>query len=166
MNTANVVPRTPTGPWRGWMILAWIAGCHAAGAIGAVATDSSLYRELVRPGWAPPGWLFGPVWMVLYTAIGVAGWALWRAPGGRPRRVALTAFAVQLALNTLWTPVFFGLESIGGALIVIVLLAAAIALTIASAWRVSWLAAALLLPYLAWVGFATALNAALWLLNR
>ena len=152
--------------WRGWSLLAWIAACHVAGALGALATDATLYRALIRPSWAPPGWLFGPVWTALYTAMGIAAWSLWRAPAGPARRAALTAFVAQLALNASWTPIFFGLRAIGAALVVIVALLAAIAVTIARAWPVSRPAAALLAPYLAWVAFATALNAALWQLNR
>lgn len=151
--------------WPGWALLAWIAACHGAGLLGALATDPSLYRELVRPTWAPPGWLFGPVWTALYTMMGVAGWLVWRARPTPARRTALTMFAAQLGLNALWTPVFFGLEAVGAALFVIVALLAAIVATILAARPVSRVAAGLLAPYLAWVGFATALNASLWYLN-
>lgn len=142
-------------------LIGFIVLCQLAGASGAVVTDASWYLALDRPSWAPPGWVFGPVWITLYTMMGVAAWLVWRSPG--PRRSALTWFAVQLMLNAAWTPVFFGARSLGGGLIVIVLLVLAIIATIAAYRRVSRIAAALMVPYLAWVMFATTLNAALWL---
>lgn len=147
-----------------WLV-GFIVVCHAAGAAGAFVTDPSFYQSLARPSWAPPAWLFGPVWLTLYTAMGVAGWLMWRRPPGPERAAALVAFAVQLALNALWTPVFFGAHAIGGGLIVIGLLDVAIFYTIGLAGRISKPAAWMLVPYAAWVGFATALNASLWLLN-
>ena len=107
--------------------------------------------------------MFAPVWITLYTLMGVAAWLVWRTGPGRRR--SLTWFAVQLALNAAWTPVFFGLRAIGAGLVVIVLLELAILATIAAFAPRSRLAAALLVPYAAWVGFATALNAALWIAN-
>lgn len=138
--------------------------CQLAGAAGALVTDSSFYRELVRPSWAPPGAVFGPVWITLYTLMGVAAWLVWRSGAGA--RNALQLFAIQLVLNAAWTPVFFGARSLGGGLIVIVALEVAILLTIAAFSRRSRLAAALMVPYAAWVAFATALNASLFFLNR
>lgn len=149
---------------RSFLILAgFVLLCQLAGATGALVTDASFYRELVRPSWAPPAWLFAPVWITLYTMMGVAAWLVWRTGPGRRR--PLTWFAIQLALNAAWTPVFFGLRAIGAGLVVIVLLELAILVTIAAFAHRSRLAAALLVPYAAWVGFATALNAALWLAN-
>ena len=121
------------------------------------------YGQLQQPSWAPPGWLFGPVWTVLYALVGVAGFFLWRSG---PRSAAMAAWGVQLVLNLAWTPLFFGLGWRGVALVNIVALLAAIAVTLALAWRRARLAAYLLLPYIAWVAFATALNAAVWALNR
>lgn len=141
-----------------------IVVCELAGAAGALVTDASFYRELARPSWAPPGWVFGPVWTTLYAMMGIAAWLVWRTGPGR--RAALTWFAVQLALNAVWTPVFFGLHSIGGALVVIVALLLAIVATIVACWHRSRVAAVLLVPYLGWVGFATALNAAIWSAQR
>ncbi len=146
------------------VLIALIAICQLVGVLGALVTDPSFYAHLVRPSWAPPPWVFAPVWTVLYTLMGVAAWLVWRAgPGGR---AALTWFAIQLALNALWSPVFFGLHALGGGLIVIVLLELAILQTIRAFAARSGLAVALMVPYAAWVGFATALNAALWWLNR
>ena len=150
-----------------WLaLIGWIALCQAAGALGALVTTGAWYRELARPTWAPPGWLFGPVWLTLYTMMGVAAWRVWRLPDGSPRTRALGWFAAQLALNAAWTPAFFGLRSLGGGLVVIGLLIVAIAGTIRAFRVVAPRAASLLAPYLAWVLFATALNAALWWLNR
>lgn len=156
----------PTGTARlSWLALAGlIVVCQLAGATGALATDPGFYRELTRPSWAPPGWLFGPVWLTLYTMMGVAGWLVWRRRPG-PDRTAMALFGVQLALNAAWTPVFFGLRSIGGGLLVIAAMNLAILATIVAFGRHSRPAAWLLVPYATWVGFATALNAALWHLN-
>lgn len=143
-------------------LIGFIVLCQLAGASGALVTDASWYRALDRPSWAPPGWVFGPVWITLYTMMGVAAWLVWRSRAWT-RRGALSWFAIQLVLNAAWTPVFFGARSIGGGLIVISVLLVAILSTIAAYVPVSRVAAALMVPYLAWVGFATALNAALWL---
>ncbi len=143
-------------------LLGFILVCQLAGASGALVTDASWYLALDRPSWAPPGWVFGPVWIMLYTMMGVAAWLVWRSPAPA-RRTALTWFAVQLALNAAWTPVFFGARSIGGGLLVIVALVVAIIATIAAYRLVSRVAAALMLPYLAWVCFATALNGAMFM---
>ena len=112
------------------VLVALVLACHAAGALGALVTDAAWYRELARPSWAPPGWVFGPVWLTLYTMMGVAAWRVWRTPSGPARSRALGWFAAQLALNAAWTPVFFGLRSLGGGLVVIGLLVVAIAGTI------------------------------------
>jgi benzodiazapine receptor len=125
------------------------------------------YASLVKPGWTPPPWVFGPAWTILYAMMAVAAWRLWRRRDALPRasRRALALFAVQLALNLAWTPVFFGMQRPDLALAVILLLWVAIAATIVAAWKACKTAAALLVPYLAWVTFATALNAAIWRLN-
>ena len=148
------------------VLVALVLACHAAGALGALVTAAAWYRELARPSWAPPGWVFGPVWLTLYTMMGVAAWRVWRTPSGPARSRALGWFAAQLALNAAWTPVFFGLRSLGGGLVVIGLLVVAIAGTIRAFRVVAPRAAWLLAPYLAWVLFATALNGALWWLAR
>lgn len=147
------------------VLLGMVLVCHLAGAAGAVVTEASFYRELARPSWAPPSWLFAPVWLTLYTMMGVAGWLVWRTGPGRERTVALTLFAIQLAINAAWSPVFFGLQSIGGGLVIIAALNVAIFATIVAFGRRSQLAAWMLVPYAAWVGFATALNTKLWMLN-
>ncbi|MBK9034472.1 MAG: tryptophan-rich sensory protein [Myxococcales bacterium] len=147
-------------------MVGWIALCQAAGGLGALATSAAWYRALDRPAWAPPGWVFGPVWLTLYAAMGVAAWLVWRTPSGAARTRALRWFGLQLGLNAAWTPVFFGLRSLVGGLVVIVALLAAIVATIVAFAPRSRPAAWLLAPYLAWVAFAAALNAALWWLAR
>jgi translocator protein len=134
-------------------------------ATGGLATDTgpgSWYETLEQPSWNPPDWLFGPVWTLLYVAMAVAAWLVARRGLHRPDvRRALAAYGVQLALNLAWSLVFFGLESPVGGLVVIVALLGGIVLTILLLRPIDRRAALLLVPYLAWVGYATALNAAI-----
>lgn len=132
------------------------------GLASADAADD--YGQLAQPDWAPPSNLFGPVWTVLYVVMAIAAWLVWKQDPriGNP---AIIVYAVQLVLNLLWSPLFFGLGWRGVALIDIVLLDIAVATTIALFWRVNRIAAGLLLPYFAWALFATALNYAIWSLN-
>ncbi|HRP75977.1 MAG TPA: tryptophan-rich sensory protein, partial [Rhodocyclaceae bacterium] len=126
------------------------------------ADAGDFYRQLIRPPWAPPGWLFAPAWTVLYLLMGVAAWLVWRERSARKVGIALTLFLVQLGANALWTWLFFawrlGALAFGEILVLWVL----ILCTIAVFWRVRPLAGALLIPYLAWVSFATALTFAVW----
>lgn len=149
-----------------WLVLAgFILVCLAVGGLGGVATAQSVtdwYPTLNKPAWTPPGWLFGPVWTVLYVMMGVAAWLVWRTGDAR---AALGIFAVQLALNFAWSFLFFGLKSPVMGLVCIILLWLAIAATIRAFGRNSNVAAVLLWPYLAWVSFATALNGAIVVLN-
>jgi len=148
-------------------LFAWLVLSFAAAATGAVASSEAgtFYEQLVRPGWAPPAWLFAPVWTVLYLLMGTAAWLVWRQHGFKQARTALALFVIQLAANALWTWVFFVWHQGALAFAEIVLLWCLIAVTIASFWRFSRVAAALLLPYLAWVTFASALTFATWRLN-
>lgn len=141
--------------------------CVIAGGLGALASvqAATFYQQLERPGWAPPAWLFGPVWSVLYLMMGVAAWWVWRAQGGTLHRKAHGLFAAQLALNALWSWLFFGWHQGGLALIEVLLLWAMILATVLSFNKLSRTAAVLLLPYLAWVSFAAVLNFSLWRLN-
>ena len=133
-----------------------------AAAPGIVFRPGAWYAGLAKPSWCPPSWLFGPVWTLLYVMIAVAGWLVWRADGfGLP----LALFAVQLVLNALWSCLFFGLRRPDLAFADIVALCLAIAATIAAFVPVSGLAAALLVPYGLWVGFALLLNLSVWRLN-
>jgi tryptophan-rich sensory protein len=131
-------------------------------AIGYVTRPGAWFLALNKPAFNPPGWVFGPVWTALYVMIGAAGWRLWRAHRGS---AAMKWWWGQLLLNYLWSPAFFGLHHPALALAVIVALLAAIIATMAAAWPRDRFAALLLAPYLAWVGFATALNAAIVALN-
>ncbi len=140
-------------------------------AVGGAVTATSVgswYPTLAKPAFNPPDWLFAPVWTTLYLMIAFAGWRVWRLRGWTgPRGLdpAMLAWALQLALNLCWSFVFFGARMIGAALVEIAVLFVAIVATGWSFWRVDRLAAWLLLPYAAWVGFAAVLNAALWRLN-
>ncbi len=148
-------------------LLGWLLAALAAAAVGGFASASAgeLYRELARPDWAPPGWLFGPVWSVLYVLMGVSAWLVWRARGFAGARIALLVFLVQLAANALWPWLFFVWRRGGPAFAEILLLWALVVGTILLFWRVHRLAAVLLLPYLAWVSFASALAFSTWRLN-
>ncbi|KAB2865737.1 MAG: tryptophan-rich sensory protein [Bauldia sp.] len=120
------------------------------------------YAGLEKPPFNPPDWVFAPVWTLLYLAVAVAGWRIWRM---RDTGGAMTAWWLQLGLNFLWTPVFFGLHEIGWALAVILALLATIAVFVRLAWDRDRPAALLFLPYGAWVAFATLLTASIWWLN-
>ncbi|GAA2860715.1 tryptophan-rich sensory protein [Streptosporangium fragile] len=133
----------------------------AVGSLAAVDAGSE-YLSLERPSWAPPQWLFGPVWTVLYIMIALSGWLAWSARGRTP---ALGVYAAQLVLNAAWTPLFFGAGRYGLAFAEIVVLWLAIAGTVVMFRRISRPAAWLLVPYLLWVTYAASLNVAIWQLN-
>jgi tryptophan-rich sensory protein len=147
--------------------IAWLAASFVAAAIGGAASIQAgpFYTQLIRPDWAPPPALFGPVWTILYALMGVAAWLVWRVGGYRAARVALTLFLVQLALNALWSWLFFGWHFGGLAFADIVILWALIIATLVAFWRLKPLAGVLLIPYLFWVSFAAALNYSVWQLN-
>ena len=145
-------------------LLLWLAAAFIPAAIGAAFPAPDYYARLDKPGWAPPPWLFGPVWTVLYALIGVAAWLIARR-GGQGTRAALGVWSLQLALNAAWTPIFFGLRNPGLALVEIIVMWVAIAATTVVFLGRRVLAGALLLPYLAWVGFATALTWEIWRRN-
>jgi translocator protein len=148
-------------------LLGWLVLCYLAAAIGAVASVNApaFYGELVQPSWAPPAWLFGPVWTTLYTLMAIAAWLVWRAASLAETRLALGLFLVQLAVNALWSWLFFAWQLGGWAFAEVLLLWVLIAATIAAFWRFSRVAAILLVPYLGWVSFAAALNFWLWRAN-
>jgi len=141
-----------------------------AGLVGSLATISNLvpwYETLHKPVFTPPNWIFGPVWTTLYVLMALAFWRVLTCGADTSLvRPAVFRFLIQMALNAFWSVAFFGLHSPPGGLVVILLLTVAILVTVAAFCRIDRLAAALLLPYLAWVSFATALNAAVWWLNR
>lgn len=146
-------------------LAAWLVLCFSAATFGAMFAPGEWYAALKKPAWNPPGWIFGPVWTALYTAMAVAVWLVWRHGGSAKQRRPLALFLVQLALNAGWTPLFFGLRSPGLAFAEILLLWLAITAMLASFRHVSRAAAWLLAPYLAWVTFAALLNFTLWRLN-
>lgn len=145
----------------------WLAASFLTGGIGAIASANagSFYLQLVRPAWAPPAWLFGPVWSVLFILIGVAAWLVWRSHGFHGASLALKIFIAQLVANAAWTWLFFVWHHGAIALAEILVLWCLIAATIAAFWRLHRLAAVMLVPYLGWVSFATALTLSLWRLN-
>lgn len=148
--------------WLGFVLL-----CNGAGVASALlGTDASTYQHLVRPGWAPPSWLFGPVWISLYTLMGTATYLVWQATRGRARRKAMIVFAVQLGLNMAWSPVFFRLHRYGLAVIVIAGVLASVTVMAIVYARRARLAGALIIPLWIWVAFASALNVSIWWLNR
>ena len=151
------------------VLLLFIAICLGIAGAGAFFTAGSVnqwYPLLHKPAWTPPSWLFGPVWTILYLMMSVAAWLIWRSRGWDEARGALGLFLFQLALNAAWSPLFFGFKSSLAGLLDIVPLWAAILLTLLSFWKISTFAGVLLLPYWLWVTFATALNFAIWKMNR
>lgn len=144
----------------GWLLLT-----YSASATAAFVSTGGWYAGLAKPAWNPPSWVFGPVWTVLYALMAIAAWRVWRYGGWAKQKVALSLFVVQWALNALWTPLFFGLHRPDWALAEILVLLLAILATVRASWRVDRIAGALLIPYAAWVAFATVLNWTIWRLN-
>jgi translocator protein len=144
--------------------------CLLTGFVGSFSTMNSVtswYADLSRPSSTPPNWTFGVVWPILYIMMGISFFMIWnRGLDKRKVKIVLGLFLLQLVLNGLWTPIFFGLHMIAFALIEIVLLWVAILLTILVFWRISKSATFFLFPYILWVSFAAVLNTALWYLNR
>jgi translocator protein len=145
----------------------WLLASFATGGIGGFASINAagFYGKLVQPPWAPPAWLFGPVWSVLFALMAVAAWLVWREHGFRNAGAALKLYVAQLVANALWTWLFFAWKQGAWALAEIAVLWLMIAGTIFLFWPLQRFAAVLLVPYLAWVSFAAALNLALWRLN-
>ncbi len=148
-------------------LFAWLVISFVASGIGAAASirAASFYGQLVQPAWAPPSSVFGPVWTILYALMGIAAWLAWRAGGFRAHRSALALFLVQLAINALWSWLFFAWHRGALAFVDIGLLWLLVVATVVAFWRVRPLAGALLIPYLLWVSFAAALNFSVWQLN-
>lgn len=148
-------------------LVGWLLASFATGGIGAMASvrAASFYGQLVQPSWAPPAWLFGPVWSALYVLMGIAAWLVWRQHGFAHARSALLLYAVQLVVNALWSWLFFAWHQGALAFADIVLLWLLIAATVVLFWQKSRVAAWLLVPYWAWVSFAAVLNLAMWRLN-
>lgn len=161
-----MTPTPPKHPWFGLAVFIFI--CFAVAAVGGTATTPKIggwYAALAKPSWNPPDWIFGPVWSVLYLCMAIAAWLVWRRHGLSGAGWPLAVFAVQLALNAVWSWLFFGCESPGTAFIDVLLLWTAIIATMAAFWRRSTAAGVLFVPYLAWVTFAAVLNCVIWRLN-
>ena len=152
-----------------FQLIGCIVLCQVAGLIGTIFTIDAIptwYAGLIKPALNPPSWIFGPVWTILYTLMGIALYLVLQKHWYRKEvKVAVYIFSVQLLLNALWSPVFFGAQKLGLALVIIALMWVSIVATIIAFYKVRKRAAYLLIPYLAWVSFATYLNFALWRLN-
>jgi tryptophan-rich sensory protein len=148
-------------------LFGWLALAFLTAAVGAAASVSagSFYAELTRPAWAPPAWLFGPVWTVLYAMMGVAAWLVWLRSGLSGAKLAFALFVIQLVANALWSWLFFQWRLGALAFVEVLILWSLILATIVAFWRVRKSAAVLLIPYLGWVTFASILTFAMWRLN-
>lgn len=141
---------------------------QAAGLIGSFFTVSSVgtwYATLAKPMWNPPDWIFGPVWIALYTLMGMAAYIVWLQKNAQSVGIALSVYGAQLILNALWSILFFGLKNPSFAFIEILILLAFILLTTILFWKINTWAGVLMLPYVAWVSFAAFLNYTIWQLN-
>tara|TARA_R110002126_G_scaffold98045_7_gene228079 strand:- start:6027 stop:6515 length:489 start_codon:yes stop_codon:yes gene_type:complete len=150
---------------QGLMLLTILAITYLAAAIGALGSLNApaFYSDLQLPAWAPPAWLFGPVWSALYTLMAIAAWLVWRS--SKQHRAALGLYYGQLAVNALWSWLFFAWYQGGLAFANITVLLVLIIVTLLSFWRRHKLAALLLVPYVIWVSFAAVLNFSIWQLN-
>ena len=147
-------------------VVIWILIAFSAGWFGSQFPPGQWYDTLVKPAWNPPGWVFGPVWTLLYFLMGLSAWLIWRQGGLQSNLLPLGVFMLQLVLNALWSWLFFGQQLIGVAFIELILLIAAIVATIILFWPRNMTAALLLAPYLLWTLYASTLNGALWWINR
>ncbi len=147
-----------------WLIFAvFMFACSAAATTGAMFEPGAWYRSLTKPRWTPPNWLFPVAWTTLYIFMSLAAM---RVAIAGDSGLALAMWSAQIAFNTLWTPVFFGLKRMGAALIVMVGLWSSVAATLVLFWQIDLIAGLLFVPYLAWVTVAGALNLSVWRLNR
>ena len=150
-------------------LIAWLGLCYFTAWLGAQVSpgiaSSVWYESLNKPDWNPPGWLFGPVWTTLYTMMGVAAWLIWKNYGFNHAKIALSLFFVQLFLNGLWSQIFFGMQEVGWAFAEIIVLLIAIVITTYFFFKKERAAGWLMVPYIAWVGFATVLTGTIWMMN-
>jgi tryptophan-rich sensory protein len=157
---------TATIRWLG--LILFLTLCLGAGGLGAIATTPEIagwYTTIAKPGWTPPDFVFGPVWTALYVLMAIAAWLVWKPAGLRDAAVPLTLFGLQLLLNVGWSWIFFNMHEPGWAFAEIALLWLAIAATTVAFFHRSKIAGWLLVPYLAWASFASALNFSIWRLN-
>lgn len=147
-------------------LFGFVVGCELVGFLGSYFTISSIpvwYANLTKPFFSPPNWLFGPVWTILYALMGISIFLIYESK--KNNREALKLFAIQLALNFIWTPMFFGIKDLSLAFVIIIAMWYYIFLSIKSFAKINKTASYLLYPYLAWVSFATLLNFSIWILN-
>ena len=151
-------------------LIAWVIICLAAGLIGSIFTIPSIptwFAGLNKPPFSPPNWIFSPVWTTLFILMGISAWLVWeKGISNKEVRSAIMIFAAQLALNMLWSILFFGFKSPLLAFVEIIVLWVLILATILSFYKISKPAAWLLIPYILWVSFASVLNLSIWLINR
>ena len=146
-----------------WMLFAtFLVACGAAGATGAMFEPDKWYRDLDKPSWTPPGWVFPVVWMTLYVVMSLAAMRVGMVEGSSQ---ALAFWAAQIAFNTLWSPVFFGLKRMRAAFVILCCLWGSVAATLAAFWVLDPVAGAMMVPYLVWVTIAGALNLSVWRRN-
>ena len=148
-------------------LLGWLALSFAVSFIGALASfqAQSFYGLLSQPAWAPPPWLFGPVWTLLYAMMAVSAWLVWRQRINKSVVLPLCCYIVQLTVNGLWSWFFFGQQWIGVALVDLLLLVLLVVIAMVLFFRSNRKAGFLLIPYLLWISFAAALNFQIWILN-
>ena len=152
--------------WIGLLVILIV--CLGAGGLGAIATTPEIdgwYRTITKPSWNPPDWIFSPVWTTLYVMMAISAWLVWKPAGFKAAATPLTLFSIQLVLNIVWSWIFFSLHRPGWAFAEIILLWAAILATLIAFRQRSLWAGGLLVPYLAWVSFASVLNFTIWRLN-
>jgi benzodiazapine receptor len=152
--------------WSIIVLMGFVGICFLAATTSAMFRPGDWYEQLRKPAWRPPNWLFPPAWTLLYLTIAVSGWLVWRTSGFAGAAFPFAIYLVQLILNASWSPIFFGMRRPDLAFIEVVMLWLSIIATIAAFHRVNAVAAYVLLPYLAWVTFAAALNLTIWRLNR
>jgi translocator protein len=145
------------------LFFTYLVACGAAAATGAMFQPGDWYRNLAKPRWTPPDWLFPVAWTTLYICMSLSAMRVAQLPG---TGFALALWSVQIAFNTLWTPVFFGLRRLGAGLVILGCLWLAVAATMLAFWGHDWVAGLLFAPYLLWVTVAGALNHSVWSLNR
>lgn len=146
-----------------WMLFAiFFAACLGAGATGGLFPPGPWYRALKKPSWTPPDWVFPVAWFVLYVCMSLAGARVAMLPMAG---LALALWALQISINSLWTPIFFGLQNIRMGMFVLIALWFSVLATLSALWIVDWVAGLLFVPYLVWVTIAAALNGAVWQMN-
>jgi len=153
--------------WAQYVVSVLLAeGVGIAGSFSTANSISTWYQTLSKPSWLPPNWLFGPVWTTLYALMGIAAVMVMRSKGNASAiKTAMIMYGIQLFLNAIWTPIFFGARELGWGLVVIVALLVAVIVTTILFYRLDHKAGYLMLPYIAWLLLATSLNAAIWKMN-